>query len=75
MACAIESVWNNRVLRPPPVTSLPTQLMQQGTKLSIYDFTDIFVQMSYTADILTLLTLFLKNPSHKFNILMLTIKL
>lgn len=61
MACAIESVWNNRVLRPPPVTSLPTPLMQQGTKLSFYDFTDIFVHMTYKADILTLLTVFKKS--------------
>lgn len=34
MACAIESVWNNRFLRPPPVISLPAPLMQQGKKLS-----------------------------------------
>lgn len=34
MACGIESVWNNRFLRPPPVISLPAPLMQQGMKYS-----------------------------------------
>lgn len=29
MACAIESVWNNRLLRPPPVISLPAPVIQQ----------------------------------------------
>uniref|UniRef100_K1RXZ8 Nucleolus and neural progenitor protein-like N-terminal domain-containing protein n=1 Tax=Magallana gigas TaxID=29159 RepID=K1RXZ8_MAGGI len=29
MECGIESVWNNRFLRPPPVISLPAPLMQQ----------------------------------------------
>lgn len=34
MECGIESVWNNRFLRPPPVISLPAPLMQQGMKYS-----------------------------------------